>query len=346
MFDAEIVRSTLFGRLGWQEFAPVTLPDGSAVALSDENKASRSGRYFQDFHQAVTLRNIHSIIEVDNANSDTFNAYLTNLQNAAILNSVSAVFNEDTLIEQSLVFNGRSDKCETVQRVATKHGYKIVLARDPSYCSVIRSVSLLFAEAGDIHLVLAHSDYGELLTKDVTVEANVEKVVPIDLSLFYSCDKYKGGFFYVYFDSDLLPVEFYVPEFCKTRMFRAEPFEGDDLNEVGITSRTYGLNMEICAYRDFTQVIQNSQHLFDTLVGLQLAATVVELAVNSTRSNLSQRFNKDAATMLYNDLNQMFPSPEFPYSTGLRGQLAREIKRVKQNLLPKQKGLTITPCFT
>lgn len=344
MFDAGIVKQTLFGRLGWSEQNPATLPDG--VALSAENKESRSGRYFQGVHRAVTLRNVYDTIEAVNANSDIFNGHLKELQDSAILNSVSAVFDGDTLIEQSLIFNRRSDKQTSTRQVSTKKGYRVKLAENPSYSSVIKSISLLFAESGTIEVIFAHSNVGELIRKTVTVEANVETVEPVDLSLFYSSDKYKGGFFFIYFESDLLPVEFDCPDFNRTKLFRAESFEGDDLNNPSFTSRTYGLNMEVCSYRDFTQVIKNNQHVFDTLIGLQMAATAIELIISSTRSNKTERITKEAVSALYTDLNQMFPTPEFPYSTGIRGQISREIKRVKENLLPKQSDKTTTPCFT
>ncbi len=346
MFNAEAIKKTLSGRIGWRETIPVTRPDGSTVPVSDKNKESRSGRHFQDFHQIVTLRNTYDNIEIENANAAQFNEYLENLQDSAIMGSVSAVLDADSLIEQSLIFSRRSDKSTSTQRVSTKMGYKISIAQNPSYCSVIKNASLLFAESGEVELIFTHSNHGELQRKKITVEANIETVIPIDLPLFYSCDKYKGGFFFVYFETNLLPVEPECPDFNKTGIFRAEPFEGDDLNNISFTSRTYGLNLEICAYRDFTHIIKNSPSVFDTLIGLQMAATVIELMINSTRSNHAQRLTGEAAGRLYADLNQMYPSPEFPYSTGIRGQIAREIKRVTNNLLPKQKSQIVTPCFT
>lgn len=346
MFDADIVNQALFGRVGWSDQNPPTLPDGSVVSLSDENKESRSGLRFQYAHGAVTLRNVHGTVEVVNADSATFNQYLTDLQYSAINRSVSAVFNDDTLIEQSLIFNRRSERQTSVQLVATKMGYKINIANDPSYCSVIRNISLLFAESGDIEVVFAHSNAGELMRKVVTVEADVEIVVPVDLSLFYSCGSYKGGFFFVYFETDLLPIEPDYPDFNCTKLFGAHPFEGDDLNDVSLTSRSYGLNMEICAYRDFTQIIRNNQCVFDTLIGLNMAATVIDLIINSTRSNGTERLTKETVNMLYTDLNQSFPTPEFPYAVGIRGQITREVKRVKENMLPKEVTRILTPCFT
>lgn len=345
MFNAEVVTQSLFGRLGWIEQNPPTLSDGTVIVLSDENKASRSGRYFQHVHRAMTLKNICDTIEEVNTDNDGFNEYLRGLQVGAIQNSISAVLNEDTLIEQSMVFNRRSDRQTSVCRISTKRGYKIDIAADPSYCCVISSLSLLFAEAGTFDVVFMHSNAGVLSRESVTVAAGVEMVVPVEWRLSYSSDRYKGGFFYVYFETDLLHVEPDCPDFNRTSMFSAQPFEGNDLNNPSITSDTYGLNLEICSYRDFTQIIKNNQHVFDTLIGLQMAATVIELIINSTRSNRTERITKDAVAALYTDLNQMFPTPEVPYSVGIRGQIAREVKRVKNNLLPKPKNKISTPCF-
>ena len=331
MFNAEEVRTALFGRIGWTK-------DGSSqVELSEENKKSRSSRYFQDFHRAVVLDNIESNmptgIEINN--------FLTDLQNSAILNSLSAVFNEDILIEQTFILNRKSERQIPVAN-AKKVGYKITLADNHSHCAVIKNVSLLFGDSGTIRLTLQHSNAGVLFEKDVEVEANKETIVDFEQTLFYNSPKYKGGYFLLWYESELKPIEFLYPDFNKTLLFRAEPFEATDFNNLSYTSKSYGLNMEVCVYRDFTEIIKQNQSMFDNVVGLQMSANVIEMIINSTRSNKTERMTKEALQTLYNDLNIAFSSPEFPYSTGIRNQIAREIKRLKNNLFPKSKSQTIT----
>ncbi|MDH6304616.1 hypothetical protein M2459_001351 [Parabacteroides sp. PF5-5] len=340
MFNNAEIKEVLFGRMGWRDSL-------SPVSLSEKNKEARSSRYFQDTHGAITLTNIYDNIEEVNAREDSFNKYLEDLQYSAILNSLNGVFNENTLIEQSLIFNRDSERRENPKsNPVGKVGYKISVSKDASYSCMIRTLSLLFAGTGTINVVLQHNTASILYEKTVEVEDGKEVVVSVDWPLYYTCDKYKGGFFYLYYESSLVPIDFTSPGFNKTYMFRAEPSEGESLEDLSFSNKTYGLNAEICSYRDFTEVIKRNEYVFDTIIGLQMAANVIELILNSTRSNKTERISKNMLDKLYNDLNIAYSSPEFPYTTGIRNQIAREIKRLKENLLPKGKVKTLTPCFT
>jgi hypothetical protein len=321
MYNTERALQVLFGRVGWK-------PD--TFNLSDENKKSLSGRNFQSFHKIVTLKNVYENMETENAGDDEFNDYLKDLQSNAILACLSGIYNENELIEQSLLFNGKNP---TPQKYSGTVGYKLKLPE--GYTVVLKSVSLLFDRDSEIELFLNHSTNGEIWSKKLECKENKQAVHQIDLSLHYSTNEYKGGFFYFgYKSGDAIPLEL-EPEWSKTNILGYTP-EGE-------TSNTYGLNIEFCSYRDYTKVIENNSHLFDTVIGLQVAATVVELILNSTRSNKTQRISKEAGEVLYNDLNTAFPTNEFPYTTGLRNQLAREIKRLKTS---KETFKIVTPCFT
>lgn len=339
MFNAEEVLMALIGRVGWRNNSP--------LQLTDENKESRSKRYFQDFHRVVTLANIRDNADIEFSNETQFNDLLIQLQESAIMNSLSGLFNEDILIEQSFIFN-RDSKRKTFQQSNSgkKTGYKISLAKDSSYCSVIKSISLLFAESGTVKVILEHNNIGKIHEEEIDVTAGVENIVDMDEVLSYSSGKYKGGYFLLYFETDLKPIEFNYSCFNKTFLFSAIPFEATDLNNISETSKTYGMNVEICSYRDFTDIIKKNQSVFDNLIGLQMACNVIELILNSTRSNKTERITKEQTQALYNDLNIAYSTPEFPFTTGIRNQIAREVKRLKQNFFPKDKSFTTTPCFT
>jgi hypothetical protein len=340
MFNNADIKNDLFGLVGWDDLNP-------PVNLSAENKVSRSGRFYQNFHSICTLSNIYALMEKENASEQEFNDFLVKLQVSAILNSLHGVFNEDSLIEQVFLFNRRDDRATSIDLTGKKVGYRIFPVKDSSYCTVIKSISLLFAQGGTVNVQLWHSNTGHLWDLDCEVEAGVEKIFNVDTAIYYSCNKYKGGFFYLWYEYGLPPVEYALPDYNKTLMFRAEPFEGE-LDETAsiCTGKTYGMNVEFCSYRDFTEIIRMNKQMFSTLIGMQMAACIVEMTLNSARSNKTERITKEQQARLFNDLNTAYSSPEFPYTTGLKNQIAREIKRIKGNYLPKQKLTISTPCFT
>jgi len=344
MYNAEEAKKALFGRVGWKK-----QPNSFKYDLSADNIKSLSGRNFQSFHKIVTLKNILYCIEDENADSEEFNEYLKDLQNDAILACLSGIFNEDELLEQSFIIDNRTeDVPETKEYSGKTVGYKLKSPEDNTYIIVIKSVMLFFDNDTDIKLFCCHSKIGTIWEKIVHCEEKKQTIIPIDdLILQYSTESYKGGFFYFGYEADnLTPLEFRNSFFLQTNILGYVPFEYSDINTIRETTNTYGLNIEFCAYRDFTEIIKNNASLFDTAIGLQVAATVVELILNSDRSNSNERIAKEAGGILYNDLNTAYPTPEFPYTTGLKNQLSREIKRLKKNLLPRPTSRIVTPCFS
>ena len=81
--------SALTGRVGWKQY-----PASLTFELSADNLKSDSGRYFQDFSSFVTLTNIRDTMDDADATEESFNEYLTGLQNAAIASVLSALFRE------------------------------------------------------------------------------------------------------------------------------------------------------------------------------------------------------------------------------------------------------------
>jgi len=117
---------------------------------------------------------------------------------------------------------------------------------------------------------------------------------------------------------------------------------GIDTNQVSFTIKTHGFNIQLSAFRDYTQMIVDNAYLFDNLIGLQMAADVIEMIQNNTRSNKDQRITGELTKMLYSDLNHAGPSDESPFSAGLKSKITNEVHRVKRDLFPKKKVTSIT----
>ena len=83
----QVATTALRGRVGWKQY-PAAFP----FVLTDENKQSASGRYFQDFSAFVTLTNVNDTIEDADSDEDSFNLFLSEKQSAVIATVLSDVF--------------------------------------------------------------------------------------------------------------------------------------------------------------------------------------------------------------------------------------------------------------
>ena len=100
------LRDSLVDRVGWKQ------PTISTFTVSDENKTSESGRFFQDEHAFVKLSTIHAIMEEVGADNDNLNAYLSDLRKQVVLLVVDEVFADAEIneIEDLEVFDAAISK--------------------------------------------------------------------------------------------------------------------------------------------------------------------------------------------------------------------------------------------
>jgi hypothetical protein len=344
MFRTEPVLQALTGRIGWKQYS-------FPLMLDAINASSAGGRYFQDFHKAVTLQNIYDTMELENADDAQFNEYLSDLQRSAILRTLSAVFTSDDILEQTPLYRTLwNEKLKSRATTADFAGYVINPAPDASKCVRLKSLTLLFDGDGAFDVFICRGDGALVNQIPVTVESGKKKVLHLDELLPRMSDDDRDARYYVgYRPADAPePLESDCPQWSKTYLFGYIPIESDaDFAAPVETWRTYGLNLELASYSDFTDPIIRSAYLFDQAVGMQMAADIIEQTLNSTRSNKTERLTKEMQNALYNELNSAYTGPEFPYSTGLKNQIVKEIKKLHVNFFPKMKAFIKTPsCCT
>lgn len=351
MFRPDLVSSALFTRVGWQQPA-----QGDYAILTGDNLVSLSGLYFTDYHKAVTIKNIKETFEDADISDVDFNSALERMQKAAINRVLQGVFNRDYVIEQLQLYSRDEMKeTESVTNAGKFVGIRIKVAQDTSYAVRINALSLLFTEAKIFNMYCFHSVKGLIWTKSVTVVANEETVVNVtDLIVSHSEPTYKGGEFYIgYFQDDLgtcQALEYEQVQYKQAMIFSHYGVEFQGLTSVTFDSETltetaenYGINLEMTSLRDFTQVICRNPYVFDEAVGLQMAIDCVELMINTTRSNMTERLTKDQLSQLYNDLNLATGSDQMPYTAGLKTRLTRELQRLNRNFFPPSK-IEIVQC--
>lgn len=341
------VLTALSGRVGWRQPTSTDF-----FTLNAANTTSNSGRCFQDFHAIVTPQNILDTQEDSSISEDDFNSYLANLQNSVILKCLNGVFNKRELLERKLLFErfGRQDYPNINEGKFV--GIRILPARDFGKTCQIDSVILYFDSAVTFNLYLFHdASKAPIWSQSVTAQANKQTIIqitPPNQYLNYSENSKSGVFYLGYFQDDLgsaKAINEIVERFNTFYNFGLTPCElpkiagqvDIDRNNVSYTIKTHGLNLQMMAFRDYSQLIIGNPYLFDELIGLQMAADVIELIQNSSRTNKNERITKEMSSKLYTDLNLAMATDEFPYSTGLKSRIQRELQRVKKEFFPCPK---------
>jgi hypothetical protein len=354
-FNYSQVISALFGRVGWRQPSI----SGSPV-LASVNTTSKGGRYYQDFHTLITIANIKAVMEEVAATDSSLNNYLEAIQRGIILQCVNGVFNEPEYLSQKLLFN-RSWAVN--DQLVTNSGYfvgvQFRVPPTPDIAVQIDSVALYFDSAVTFNLyVFNDAVKTPLAVIEVTSVANSQTLVNLsDIVLNYIGGANLGGTFYVgYFQDDIGGAKAYWEQGCEyaRNSYGWTFIEADrkpaeyDFNRQNIRRNNvnYGLNLHVSTFRDHTWQIVKKASLFDNVIGLQMAAQVIEKIIYSTRSNASERILKEAATQLnaQMDLNGVAPISDSPRTTGLKAKIDKAFADVKESFFPKPKAQSVSLC--
>ncbi|TAN17233.1 MAG: hypothetical protein EPN37_07205 [Chitinophagaceae bacterium] len=349
-FDTAKVLTALMGRMGWRQ-------EGTSPVLNEANLLSNSGRYFQDFHAIVTIQNVLSTMAEVAANDADFNAYLQSLQQSVIMAALNAVFIKPQLVESVLLFERGLYNPRIVNNGSNFVGFQLRVAPG-DYAMQINSITLEFNQDVTFNLYLYNQGrLAPIWTKSVSAKANDETVIDItDLIFKHSSEDNKGGLFYLgYFQSELGTAQAIQQNFFRWnvgKVYMAQSFEakdhGDGTFDKVFIFRNYmnfGLNFELSVFRDYTKTIIQNSYLFDELIGLHMAAKVMENVIFSERSNKTQRISKENESQIYTDLNQAMATEEIPFNVGIKTKIQREIKKVYTNFFPQPETVTTTPCW-
>lgn len=337
MYQTDRILNLLFGRVGWKQ------PTQSEYAILDGgNTLSKSGRYFQNTHAAVTIRNIKETQQDEDISDEDFNEYLVDLQKSAILKTLSAVFNQPEIIETGAVFERETNLASFLQANTGKFvGYKVKIAEKTDYGTAVTRATLLFNEDVQFELkCFVDNKVQAVWTKPVQAIANEATIIDIDDLILSWAGKYGAiSTFYIgYFQEDLGTAKaINEPVACWKQglLWDADPVFATTSGvkfDLPCTedSLTKGLNLEFTSYREHTSSIIANKALFDEAVSLQVACDVIELILSSTRSNGTERMAQEQLADLHSALNQELATNERPYTPGLKVRYAREIEKLQK----------------
>ncbi|MBP7398182.1 MAG: hypothetical protein KA954_01255 [Chitinophagales bacterium] len=350
------VMTALFGRVGWIQSLGSEDP-----VLNATNLISRSGRYFNDgsFHALTTLQNIKSVMEQIGASDADFNTTLERLQRSIILKCLNGVFSEPEFIQQTLLYNRNYANDSTIQNTGKFSGIRIIVPPVNDVAIQIDSVALMFDSDVTFNLYLFNdAKSAPVWMGEVEAVANTQTIVQLtDIVLNHIGGSNHGGIFYLgYFQDDIGSAKaIYESNVCfvTDTIFGYEMIQADAIgsadfnrNQISYNLVTNGLNPHISVFRDHTWHITKKPALFDNVIGIQMAAMVLEEISYSKRSNSDERLLKDQTAQLgaYLDLNGVVPVSDGPQTFGLKAQVLKELSRVKKSFYPKQKSQSISVC--
>lgn len=318
---------------------------------------------FEGVHKIVNPWNVWRVQPDDAITIANFNIYLQQMQTDCLLKCLNRVFNKAERLEKKLMFErfGRADYPNTVFGVEQFCGVRILPAKDFGISCQIDSVALLFNQDVTFNMYLFHdtSPGVPIATKSVTALANQQTVVTFpQFVLNYAGTKKSGYFYFGYFQSDLngaVATNEIIQQYNTMNYFGCTPVEmqvtvpivgqtvqGINVNYLSFTNKSHGFNIQLSAFRDFTQLIIECSYLFDELIGLQMAADVIESIVTTIRTSGDERITAELTAQLLKDMNLGDPSEANPFVSGLKVAITNEMNRVKHEFFPKAKPTSIT----
>lgn len=352
-FNTTIVNDKLFGRIGWKQ------PPSGTPVIDSANVASKSGRYFQDFHPMLTVSNIIDTIEGGEAmDAGKVNAFLNGMQKSAILRVLNGVFNKPQLLESTLLFDRKLRNDIPTTNYGKFCGYRLMIAPGEFAAQVSRA-SFLFSAPVTFTLYLYQDAItAPLYSKVVTVPAgyNETYVELDDWVIQYVSEKSMGGVFYIGYYQDEIHAQNAVAldEFVSnwnttyalgyTAMEAVANFDAKTFVRIQVpyTLRTYGMNLELQAYTDFTNKIIKNASLFDEAIGLTMAIEGLGYMTYSGRSNKTQRITQEMAALIYNEIMNSGDAMQLnPYVAGLKQQLTQEIGRINRNFFADTREMKV-----
>ncbi len=355
-FNLSKVLTSLFGRVGWQQPLGADNP-----VLNANNQISRGGRYFNDgsFHALVTLLNIKSVMEKINASDVDFNTYLEQLQKSVILRCLNGIFNPPEYICQGLIYDRWDYNDKPIANSNKFVGVKIKVPPAVDLATQLDSVALYFDSDAKFNLYLFNDvKKAPIWVGEVETVANTQTIVSLDdiVLNYIGGDNHGGIFYFGYFQEDLgdtkaireNDVTFKCNAPYGATMIESAHLSNHEFDRLNVSYslQSNGLNPHLSVFRDHTWQILKKAALFDNIIGLQMAAQVVEEIIFSTRSSSTERALKDNVDKAigYMELNGVMPVSDSPHTTGLKKQITQELSRMKDSFFPKPKSMSFSLC--
>lgn len=327
-------------------------------AQQAQTPGNASGRFFEQFHPLCTLQNLKAVQETAGISDADWLTWLSDLEQGVIMTLLNGVFSESQQLESTLIWDRQLRQDNPFTNYGNFVGYRLFVAPG-EYALQISRASFIFNGDVTFNLYLFQDMQPDpLFTKMVTTVAGKEVLVDLDdWILTYTGPQAQGGAYYLgYFQNDLgnvLALDQFVTRWNRSLAFGYTTFEAKQLNpgvydfnriQVPYSYKTYGMNLEVQTYKDFTNRVVKNASLFDEAIGLTMACVVLGYEAYSTRTNFAERNLKDMASRIYAEIyNSGTATDNNPFVAGLKVQISREIQRLRKNFLGCPGVITTRP---
>jgi hypothetical protein len=348
MFNITQIQTALRGLVGYIQQSGDDLPE-----LDELNLRSDSGLTFDGASGLINLRNIVSCIndQLVLTDDDDFNAYITAFNDQSVSKLLHAVTGRMQLGGRKDLIDARPlytepplfDRDSVAPTGVSQVGYWLTVPR-----GVVCEVELIDVEA---------KQTGEL---DVTAYniTTRKKVNSAPLSCDAVADTvettvagwrlYGGEYFIGVAAGDVATLqlqnrasEYYEPlravYAVPAYSLQDWPFGEKELREYA--SDTWGMNLHLTTYKDFTDKVKRARNMFARAVQLQVACDWLDIYATSHRSNMDERLTKQAAI----ELNGIEHFEMIPGKAGLLEQLRLEIESLTNKLI-QEPFISVVSC--
>ncbi len=333
------VLPVLTPRLGW------TIPTEAGYGFVDcDNNKSTTGMYFDDdiVHPAVSIKNIMDTQKDPKLIDDPVkaNKYLRQITNSVWISVLEDIFTEPQTIENAVLYKRYDNTEKRIEKNSGKYRGLFFDICEGDFSVIINSVVLMFDKDVQFKLNLFHEDAGKIHSWTVNCKAN--KPTKLNLGQLLSSEpsySLGGKYFLAYDETDLnganpVRIESYQHEYT---IVNVGTFEAKRLGEYDFEMQNYsevfdmvGINADItCAYDLTNSVLQNA-HVLDKLVKLTMASKVIDIIINSPRSNATERITRELMNK-YNSENNLVTTSEMPYMSGLKSEIKKELEKVRKS---------------
>lgn len=336
MINITNIKTGLIGVNGWKQSLITDAP-----VIDADNLATSSGAYYnQDFSALVTVNNIVSVYEQPDLSDEQVNTLLKDIVKGAATKVLNAVFSDDDFIENDVLFPNEYDFTHTLENDISFVGYEIEVAKCKDIVSIINNISLTFDGIDTVKILLFHSSKkSPIKTIEIDTEENNEVSQTLSDWALPHINSVSGGTWYIgylrsgltakainrEYEDSILMNSFSMTSWETFTVIGHDSETLFDVNDIDYTSETYGMNFNISAFKNYDALILQNKNKFSKALGLQVAADVLDMILNTTNSNRIERITNQEIRI---ELEGFFTGQ---YQTaGIYKKLTNEINTLKK----------------
>lgn len=316
------------------------------TSLSAANQKSNSGLFYQDASPMIDLELIRDVQNDEQITDDGFGTLLQTMKEQAVTQSLSKVFNgKESFLSHVDIYPNEKSFFNTLPKYNKFVGLRLQQVHS-DFMYMIPWVELTFDADTSLTLYLYNSNKPNtpIQTKEINVTGGESTIVELGW-LIRDDLNYKGGTFYLGYFDNLVAANAYKKDYNAASLrvyspyYSVEPvrmpYEGSriDVRYATETSESFGLNIGINVYSDYTNLIYHNKSLFHQLFMFQMHEIVMQKIRYSRRSNIEQRFGNDISK--YVDLD-LYGNKEAGI-VGIEDKLAAEVDNIQKALFPRTR---------